>query len=51
MPYIQLIELYRRYGLELNSYNISCHISRHVKQRDIEEVDRLQARYAEQGLV
>lgn len=45
LPYVQLIELYKKYGLELNVYNVSCHLHRHVQQRDIEEVEKLKARW------
>jgi hypothetical protein len=41
LTYTQLVELYRQYGLDLNEYNISCHLHRHVEQSDIEEVEKL----------
>lgn len=45
MSYIELIELYQKYGLELNLYNISCHLHRHVQQSDIEEVEKLKEKW------
>jgi hypothetical protein len=43
---MQLIDLYRQYGLDLNCYNISCHLHRHVEQSDIEEVEKLKEKWA-----
>ena len=48
LTYVQLIELYKQYGLELNQYNISCHLHRHVEQSDIEELENLKEKWVEQ---
>jgi hypothetical protein len=45
MSYRQLIELYKQYGLYLNEFNISCHLHRHVEQKDIEEAEATKARW------
>jgi len=43
--YKQIIERYRR-QLDINEYNLSCHIQRHVEQSDIDEVEETKRRWA-----
>lgn len=42
LSYKQLIDRYKRV-LDINLYNLSCHLQRHVQQSDIEHVEKLKA--------
>jgi hypothetical protein len=45
--YLQLIEMFEKYGISLNIYNCSVHIHRHLEMRDFAEAEATKARWAQ----
>ena len=43
--YLQLIEMFEKYGIRLNIYNCSIHIHRHLEQKDFIEAEQKQIRW------
>jgi len=46
LTYLQLIEMFEKYGVHLNIYNCHVHIQRHLEQKDFIEAEQKQIRWA-----
>jgi hypothetical protein len=45
LTYQQIIEVFEKYGVHLNVYNINCHLHRHVEQKDLRAAEAKKARW------